>query len=343
MDAQSCILVTGGAGFIGSHFVRRAVEIGRNVVVIDDLSGSKTHDHAQWSKWSRSAGSGFLHMFMRDDVGDRTLLTRIFTDYRITAVVHFAGKICVGESITNPEIYFDVNVTRALPLLKMAADRKIPFVFSSSAAVYGISPWSDYKRAPLEESAACMPINPYGATKLAFEFALEAYGRAYGLPWAALRYFNAAGAHPDGWLRENHEPETHLIPLAIDAALGRRPPLTVFGDDYKTPDGTCIRDYVHVWDLARAHFVAIDVLTRGESVGAVNLGTGHGYSILQVLTAIERVTGQQVPKILGPRREGDPAILVAGVELAASRLDWRAECSTIDRIVEDALRSRFKS
>ncbi len=232
--ARASLLVTGGAGFVGSHFTRAAVDAGTSVVVLDDLSAATRP----------TLGCELV----RGDIADRALVARLLRDHAITAVAHFAGKIQVGESVRRPREYFAANLVASLALLDAVVERGCAFLFSSTAAVYGMP-----DAIPIAETAPLAPINPYGASKRGIEHALAAYGRAYGLRWAALRYFNAAGAHPDGSLREGHEPETHLIPLAIDAALGRRPPLTIFGDDYPTPDGTCIRDYVHVRDLADAH------------------------------------------------------------------------------------------
>jgi UDP-glucose-4-epimerase GalE len=242
----------------------------------------------------------------------------------------------VGESVRVPELYFDVNVARTLRLLEAAREAGVEsFLFSSTAAVYGIP-----EHVPIPESATLRPINPYGATKLAIEHALEAYGNAHGLCWAALRYFNAAGAHPDGLIREAHDPETHLIPLAIDAALGRTPPLKVFGEDYDTPDGTCIRDYVHVCDLANAHLAALERMERGQVIGTVNLGGGEGHSVRDVLDAVSQVLRLEVPYEAGPRRAGDPSRLVADASLARSLLAWKAERSDLETIVDDAARSR---
>jgi UDP-glucose-4-epimerase GalE len=239
--------------------------------------------------------------------------------------------------VRKPKLYYDVNVVRTLRLLEAACMVGVESIlFSSSAAVYGLP-----DEVPIPESARLQPINPYGATKLATEHALEAYGNAHGFRWAGLRYFNAAGAHPDGSVREAHDPETHLIPLAIDAALGRTPPLNVFGDDYDTPDGTCIRDYVHVCDLAAAHLTALEVLERGESVGPVNLGAGHGHSVSEVLDTVSQVLGRTVPRLTCPRREGDPSRLVADPSLARSMLGWSTVRSDLSTIVEDAARSRF--
>ena len=238
------ILVTGGVGFIGGHFVRAASEAGHRVVVLDDLSGGEP----------LPLPLGVT--FVQGDIGDRVLLQMLCQHHHFEAVVHFAGKIQVGESVRLPAMYFDVNLVRSLRLLDAvlaAGVRQV--VFSSTAAVYGAP-----ERVPIPETAATEPVNPYGRSKLAFEWVLRSYETAYGLRWAAPRYFNAAGAHKDGTLREQHEPETHLIPLVLDAGLGRRPPLTVFGTDYPTPDGTCVRDYIHVADLADAHLLALERL-----------------------------------------------------------------------------------
>ena len=321
MPSRDAILVTGGAGFVGSHFARVAAEAGSKVVVLDDLSAG-----------TRPPLPG---VFVQGDVADRTLVRSVMREHAITAVVHFAGKIQVGESVKKPQLYFEGNLVKSLALLDCVLEQRCAFVFSSTAAVYGMP-----DQVPIVETAPRVPINPYGASKLAVEEAARAYGIAYGLRWAALRYFNAAGAHPDGSLREGHEPETHLLPLVVDAALGRRPPLTVFGDDYPTPDGTCIRDYVHVLDLASAHLAALDALDRGVAVDATNLGSASGFSIREVLSTAERVLGKPVPYTMGPRREGDPAVLVASNERARTLLQWSPRTSTLETILADCARSR---
>jgi UDP-glucose-4-epimerase GalE len=321
---RSTILVTGGAGFVGSHFTRAALDAGRDVVVLDDLSGG--------APASLPPGAPLVVA----DIGDASTVRRLCSAHHVTAVAHFAGKIQVGESVTRPDTYFDINLVRSLTLLGALRDEGIRVcLFSSSAAVYG-----NPTAVPIPESARQQPMNPYGATKLAFELALEAWGTAFGLRWAALRYFNAAGAHPDGDLRENHEPETHLIPLAIDAALGTRPPLTIFGDDYDTEDGTCVRDYIHVSDLASAHLLALAQLERGETLGPVNLGTGRGYSVREVIDTTARVVGRPVPHVIGPRRPGDPPRLIADPAHAMSLLAWRPDRSDLATIIEDAARTR---
>jgi UDP-glucose 4-epimerase len=323
--AERCtILVTGGAGFVGSHFARMAADAGRHVVILDDLSGG-----------TAAPLPSSIPMIV-GDIGNADLVRQMCEIHRVGAVAHFAGKIQVGESVLEPELYFDINLTRTLSLLDVVREQGIKVcLFSSSAAVYG-SP----TKVPIPEHARREPVNPYGATKLSVEFALDAWGRAYGLRWAALRYFNAAGAHPDGTLRENHEPETHLIPIVIDAGLGARDAVTIFGKDYDTPDGTCIRDYVHVQDLATAHLLALERLEAGTNVGPINLGTGRGYSVRAVIDTAGAVLGCEVPHVIGPRREGDPPELVADPSRALAELGWVPTRSDLRTIVEDALRSR---
>jgi UDP-glucose-4-epimerase GalE len=315
------LLVTGGAGFVGSHFVRAAHDAGHRVIVLDDLSaGTRPELPCE---------------LVVGDVADRALVRSLLSEHRITGVVHFAGKIQVGESVKKPQLYFEGNLVKSLALVDAVLEAGCAFLFSSTAAVYGMP-----DQVPITEGATRAPINPYGASKLALEEALRAYGVAYGLRWGALRYFNAAGAHPDGTLREGHEPETHLIPLVIDAALGRRPPLTVFGNDYPTRDGTCVRDYVHVCDLADAHLAALDALDRGVAVDATNLGSANGFTVLEVLREAETVLGRPVPHTFGPRREGDPAVLLASNQRARELLGWTPRRSTLAAILADAARSR---
>ncbi|MBA3503595.1 MAG: UDP-glucose 4-epimerase GalE, partial [Deltaproteobacteria bacterium] len=255
----------------------------------------------------------------------------------VGAIVHFAGRIQVGESVLRPDVYFESNLVKTLALLDVVREEAImSMLFSSTAAVYG-----NPEVVPIQETSRLAPVNPYGASKLAVEYALAAWARAYGLRWAALRYFNAAGARADGTLRENHEPETHLIPLALDAGVDGRPPLIVFGDDYDTPDGTCIRDYIHVEDLAAAHLAALQQLEAGKTLGSINLGTGHGYSVREVIDAASAVLGRDVPFVLGARRDGDPPRLVADPTLAKSLLGWTPQRAELTTIVEDALRSRI--
>jgi UDP-glucose-4-epimerase GalE len=323
-ESKATILVTGGLGFVGSHFVWTAARAGRKLIVLDDGSAG-----------TRPSLPDEVALTM-GDVGDTATVASVCERYSPTAIVHFAGKIQVGESVTNPHLYFDVNLGRAMTLLEVARGHGVDrIVFSSSAAVYG-----EPQIVPIPESSPTRPVNPYGASKLAFEFVLDGYGHGYGTRWAALRYFNAAGADPEGRLREDHAPETHLIPLAIDAALGRRPALTVFGDDYPTRDGTCVRDYIHVLDLADAHLRVLDRLASGENVGPLNLGTGSGATVREVIDVVGQVVGKPVPHTMGPRRAGDPSALVADPSRAFELLGWRPARSALGTIVEDALRSR---
>ena len=325
MPARGCILVTGGCGYVGSHFARAAHAGGSKGVVRDVLSAGTMPKLPETVE------------IVRGDIADRTLVPRLLRDHAITAGVHFAGKIQVGESVQKPRIYFEGNLTKSLALLDSVLDSEVrTFLFSSTAAVYGMP-----DEVPIPETARTQPINPYGASKLAIEHALEAYGVAHGLRWAALRYFNAAGAHVVGSLREAHVPETLLLPLVIDAALGRRPPLTGFGTDYPTPDGTCIRDYVHVDDLASAHLAALDALDAGVAVDATNLGSASGFSVREVLDTAARVLGKPVPHTFGARRAGDPAVLLASNARARELLHWRPTRSELATIIEDAARARM--
>jgi UDP-glucose-4-epimerase GalE len=320
----AAILVTGGVGFVGSHFARMAHEAGRRVVVLDDHSGGAPTD--------LPAGVRIVV----GDIGDRACVMQTCRAHEIGALAHFAGKIQVGESVRHPDSYFDVNVSRTLVLLAAIRDAGITScLFSSTAAVYGTP-----DIVPIPEHAPKQPMNPYGATKLTIEHALAAWEGAYGLRWGALRYFNAAGAHPDGTMRESHEPETHLIPLVLDAGLRCRPPLTVYGADYPTPDGTCVRDYIHVQDLASAHLLALAKLEAGSSIGAVNLGTGRGYSVREVIDASRAVLKREIAIVMGERRVGDPPRLIADPTRASELLGWRPQRSDLATIVEDALRPR---
>lgn len=319
--------VTGGLGFVGSHFVWAAHASGRRVVVLDDRS----------AKTDPSLPEGVE--VVTGDIGDRARVLELMKRVGASEVVHFAGLIQVGESMHQPGRYFDVNFVRALALLECARDVGIErFVFSSTAAVYG-----EPEAVPIPEASRKHPVNPYGASKLAFEHALEGFQRAHGVRYAAPRYFNAAGAHPNGKLVEAHDPETHLIPLVLDAGLGRRKPVTLFGTDYPTPDGTCIRDYIHVSDLADAHLLALDALAAKKELGPMNLGTGSGISVKEILEAAEKALGKPVPHDIGPRRAGDPSRLVADAARAKSLLGWTPKRSDVFTILEDALRPRSQS
>jgi UDP-glucose 4-epimerase len=314
------VLVTGGAGYIGSHMALVLRRAGHGVIVVDDLSTG--HRDAV------PAGTPLVEA----SVADPARMADVLRTHRVDAILHFAGRIQVGESVREPRLYYEGNVAAAIALLGSALDAGVGcFVLSSTAAVYG-----DPLRVPIDEAHPTSPINPYGVTKLAIERMLEDYGHAYGLRWAALRYFNAAGADVDAGLDERHEPETHLVPLVLDAALGRRESVTLFGDDYDTPDGTCIRDYVHVLDLCDAHLAALERLVSGGQVGALNLGTGTGHSVMQVIDTVQRVSGREVRVVRGPRRPGDPPRLVASPDAAARVLGWRATRRSLEEIVRDA-------
>ncbi len=307
------VLVTGGAGYIGSHCARALARGRHQVVVYDDLS----------------TGHEFLARgfeLVKADIGDGSQLARALAG--VDAVMHFAALSIVPESAANPRKYFDNNVRKGLMLLNAVLDAGVrKFIFSSTAAVYGIP-----QRTPITEDMPKDPVNPYGLSKLAFEHTLEAYDQGYGLRYSSLRYFNAAGADEAGDIGELHNPETHLIPNALAAAAGMRPELEIFGDDYPTADGTCIRDYIHVSDLAEAHVLALEYLNDGGRSAALNLGTGQGNSVREVVQAVEQVTGRELPKRIAPRRAGDPAILVADPSRAEKVLHWKARRSLRDMI-----------
>jgi UDP-glucose 4-epimerase len=314
------ICVTGGAGYIGSHMVRVLQRAGHEVLVIDDLSSG----HAD------ALPSGVA--FVRADVRARAEVTRALREHRVRAIFHFASRIQVGESVVNPRLYFRDNLAAGIELLESALDAGVPrVVLSSTAAVYG-----DPVRVPLDEEHPTAPVNPYGETKLVLEKVLASYGRAYGMGWAALRYFNASGADVGAAIGERHEPETHLVPIVLEAALGKRPHVGIFGDDYATPDGTCVRDYIHVCDLAEAHLAALAYLEGGGASGAFNLGTGVGHSVKEVIDVARRVTGRPIPVVVGKRRDGDPPVLVASPERAARVLGWTAKRPSLEAIVGDA-------
>ncbi len=314
------ILVTGGAGYVGSHAVRRLLAAGHQVWVYDDLA----RGHAA----AVPAGS-----LIQGSLADEPRLVEALRVHRIEAVMHFAALTLVGESVADPLLYYRNNVCGSLSLLcAMRACEVWRLVFSSTTAVYGAP-----ERQPISEDAPRQPINPYGTSKLMVELMLEDAARAYGLGYAALRYFNAAGASAEGDLGEDHTPETHLIPIVLQAALGRRSHVTIFGDDYPTPDGTCVRDYVHVDDLAEAHLRALERLEPGQGLH-LNLGTGRGYSVREVIEACGRVAGRKIRSEVGPRRPGDPAILVADPTRAQKVLGWVPQYDHLDRIVETAWR-----
>jgi UDP-glucose-4-epimerase GalE len=310
------VLVIGGAGYIGSHTARVLRDHRHEVIIYDNLSTG----HEFLAK-------GFE--LIVGDIADAGKLRAALS--RVDSVVHFAAHAYVGESVANPRKYFQNNVEAGLTLLNTALDAGVRrFVFSSTCAIYGTP-----EKIPITEDSVRQPINPYGISKLFFENALEAYDRAYGLRFAALRYFNAAGADESGEIGELHDPEPHLIPLALAATRADGPVLRIFGTDYPTRDGTCIRDYIHVNDLAEAHVLALHRLHAGEPSLACNLGTGHGHSMLEILNVVEKVTGSKVNWIEGPRRPGDPPALVADPTRAQQLLNWRATRS-LDEIVATA-------
>jgi len=314
------VLVVGGAGYVGSHTVRLLARAGHEVWVYDNL--------ALGHRGAVPPGS-----LIEGELADTDRLTTVLKERRFDAVMHFAALALVGESVAHPASYYRNNVVGSLSLLDaMVAAGVRRIVFSSTTATYGAP-----RDMPITEDQLQQPINPYGFTKLVVEHALADYARAYGIGYAALRYFNAAGASPDGDIGEDHDPESHLIPIVLQVALGQREKVTVFGDDYSTPDGTCIRDYVHVDDLGRAHVAALDHLKDGEGI-ALNLGTGRGTSVLEVIEACRRVTGHPIPAEVGERRPGDPPELVADSSRAQKMLAWRPEFVEIDAIVETAWR-----
>jgi UDP-glucose-4-epimerase GalE len=320
---MSSILVTGGAGFVGSHACKALKQAGITPVTFDNLTTGR-RELVRWGP------------LVVGDLHDTALVRWAIKTHGCTAVVHFAASAYVGESVTNPRKYVRNNVVATSSLLEAVLDEGVrTIVFSSTCAVYGVP-----TELPIRESTPLAPINPYGASKRFIEEILATYEKAYGLRWMALRYFNAAGCDPDAETGEIHDPETHLIPLVIDAGLGRGPAITVFGTDYDTPDGTAVRDYIHVSDLADAHVLALKHLQSGGASGAVNLGTGNGSSVLEIINAVERHLGTKVPRQLAARREGDPANLVADAGYAQRLLGWIPNHSTIEEIVETATRWR---
>jgi UDP-glucose 4-epimerase len=308
------ILVVGGAGYVGSHSVKLLRSLGHTVWVYDNLS--RGHRESVPSE-----------ILIEGNLTDRALLMRVMREKEIEAVMHFAAYALVGESVQHPAMYYQNNVTATFDL--MEARR---FVFSSTTATYG-----QPEKMPISENTPQNPINPYGFTKLVVERALSDYAHAYGFGVAALRYFNASGAAADGSIGEDHEPESHLIPIVLQVALGQRPSISVFGKDYPTPDGTCIRDYIHVEDLATAHVAALLKL-QPSTVLQMNLGTGVGHSVLEVINACRKVTGHEIPAVFSDRRPGDPACLIADSSLAQSTLNWKPKYIEIEQVVETAWR-----
>jgi len=312
------VLVTGGAGYIGSHAAKALHRAGYRVVVFDNLVAGHR-------------GAVKFGELVEGDIADTTAVRDALRRHEIFAVMHFAAFLDVGESVREPAKYYRNNVVGALSVLEaMAAESVRYFVFSSTCATYG-----EPIETPIAETHPQHPINSYGETKLAIERALPHFATAHGMRYVALRYFNASGADPDGEIGEDHSPEIHLIPRAIEAATGGRG-LQVFGDDYPTPDGTCLRDYIHVTDLADAHLKALEAIAGAGKSGAYNLGTGHPHSVRDVIDTVARVTGRQVPWTLGPRRPGDPAVLYAAAQKARTELHWTPKLGDLETIVRTA-------
>ena len=313
------ILVLGGAGYIGSHTVYALVEAGRDVVVADNLvTGFRAAVHPK-------------ARFYRADIRDRAAMDQIFGQEDIEGVIHFAASSQVGESMTDPLKYYDNNLWGTTCLLKAMASHGVDkIVFSSTAATYG-----EPERVPIQESDPTVPTNCYGQTKLAMEQMMFWVSRANGLRYVALRYFNAAGAHPSGAIGEAHQPETHLIPLVLQVPNRQREKVYIFGEDYPTRDGTCVRDYIHVKDLAEAHLLALEYLERGGSSDVFNLGNGTGYSVREIIDTARRVTGKEIKAVVEPRRGGDPSVLIASNKKAAEVLGWKPVLG-LDQIISDA-------
>ncbi|MFX3616175.1 MAG: UDP-glucose 4-epimerase GalE [Sporolactobacillus sp.] len=314
------ILVVGGAGYIGSHTVDRLIEKGYSVVVVDNLmTGHRAAVHPQAA-------------FYEGDIRDKKFLTGVFEKEAIDTVIHFAAFSLVGESMEKPLKYFDNNVGGMIALLEVMKQFDVKrIVFSSTAATYGAP-----KEVPIHESDPQVPINPYGESKLAMEKIIHWADLAYGIHFVALRYFNVAGAKADGSIGEDHHPETHLIPVVLQVAVGKRPKLTIFGDDYNTPDGTNVRDYVHVVDLADAHILAANYLKDGGQSDCFNLGSATGFSNKQILEAARKATGREIPAELGPRRPGDPDTLIAASDKAREILHWKPKYDDIYEIIRTA-------
>jgi len=315
------VLVVGGAGYIGSHMVKELIDAGFNVTTLDNLSTG----HRQ----SVTGGT-----FIRGDLSDQKLLDSLFSEKPVDAVMHFAAYSLVGDSVKNPIDYYRNNFSATLSLLEsMLRNGVRRFIFSSTAAVYG-----EPETVPIPETHPCAPTNPYGAGKLAVEGLLSDCDAAYGLKYMSLRYFNAAGADASGQIGEQHRRETHLIPLVLQTALGRRSQIDIFGTDYSTPDGTCLRDYVHVTDLASAHLLALSSLMEGSDSNIFNLGNSKGYSVRDVIDLSRKITGKPIPERESTRRAGDPAILVADSEKIRRELGWQPRYENMENIIESAWR-----
>jgi len=314
------ILVCGGAGYIGSHVTRALLDAGENVVVVDNLVTG--HVDAVDERAKLEIG----------DLRDDKFLDRVFITHKVDGIIDFAAYSLVGESVGEPLKYFENNFYGTLCLLKAMKKYDINnIVFSSTAATYG-----EPENTPILESDKTMPTNPYGESKLAVEKMFKWCDNAYGLKYTVLRYFNVAGAHPSGEIGEDHNPETHLIPIILQVALGKREKIGIYGEDYPTPDGTCIRDYIHVMDLADAHILALKRLMSGGNSETFNLGNGEGFSVKEVIEVTRKVTGHSIPAEVSPRRAGDPAKLVASSEKAMKILDWKPKYNSLEKIIESA-------
>lgn len=316
---MSTILVTGGAGYVGSHICRELLRSGHQPIVLDDLSTGRR-------ELAPSTG------FTRGDIADEKVLSEVLTENSVEAIVHCAARSLVEESVRNPELYRKVNVDKTEILLNCALQHGVrKVIFSSSCAVFG-----EPNQVPIPEDHPIQPSHPYGDSKARVESLLTALHQEKGLQYLALRYFNAAGADLEGGIGEWHDPETHLIPIVLDVACGQRPSVTVFGIDYATPDGSCVRDYVHVNDLARAHVLGIHHLENGGESGALNLGTGQGYSVREIVAHAERISGNKIRVEEGPRRQGDPPALVCEIGRAKSWLNWEPQYSDLETILKTA-------
>lgn len=315
------ILITGGAGYIGSHTVKYFIEQNEEVIVVDNLQSG--HEEAIQ-----------LEKFYKIDIRNKDQLNKVFNSHNIEAVVHFAANSLVGESMEKPYEYYHNNVYGMLCLLDIMKENKVnKIVFSSTAATY-----SEPKRTPILENDETNPTNTYGETKLAMEKMMKWFDQAYGTKFVSLRYFNAAGAHESGLIGEDHHPETHLIPLILQVPLAKRDKIYIFGDDYPTKDGTCLRDYIHVMDLASAHYKALEYLRKGNNSDVFNLGNGNGYSVRETIEVARKVTGHPIPAEVKERRLGDPAILIASSEKAKSVLGWKPKFDSLEKIIADAWR-----
>ncbi|MFH0918911.1 MAG: UDP-glucose 4-epimerase GalE [Fibrobacterota bacterium] len=320
------VLVVGGAGYIGSHCVKMLARAGHRVITYDSL----VRGHRDAVRYGD---------FVKGDLGDSAKLSRLFTDRHVDAVMHFAAFASVAESVAHPAMYFENNFEKTKTLLDVMLEHRVTrFIFSSTAATFGVPAY-----VPMDEAHPQAPINPYGESKRKVERLLSDYDARLHLRFVAFRYFNAAGCDPEGELGERHDPETHLVPLALRAALGTGTPLSVFGDDYATPDGTCVRDYIHVNDLCGAHILGLEYLLREDRSNVFNLGNGSGFSVKEIITAVEKVTGKKVPYTMGPRRPGDPPVLIANPALAQRVLGWKTGFPGVEQIIATAHRWETKA